>query len=31
MNQHSYTHLIFNKGAKNIRGRKDSFFNKCYQ
>jgi uncharacterized protein (DUF736 family) len=30
MNPHSYTHLIFSKGAKNIQWRKDSLFNKYY-
>jgi hypothetical protein len=29
MNLHSYTHLIFDKCAKNIRWRENSLFNKC--
>jgi hypothetical protein len=29
MNSHSYVHLIFDKGTKNIRWREDSLFNNC--
>jgi hypothetical protein len=29
MNLHSYAHLIFNKGTKNIQWRIDILFNKC--
>jgi hypothetical protein len=29
MNPHSYTHLIFDKGTKNIQWRNDTLFNKC--
>jgi hypothetical protein len=29
MNPHSYAHIIFDKGAKNIQWRKDRQFNKC--
>jgi hypothetical protein len=29
MNPHSYAHQIFDKGAKNIRWRKDDLFKKC--
>jgi hypothetical protein len=30
MNPHNYTHLIFDKGAKNIQWRKNNLFNKCF-
>jgi hypothetical protein len=29
VNPHSYAHVVFDKGAKDIRWRKDSLFNKC--
>jgi uncharacterized protein (DUF736 family) len=29
MHPHNYTHLIFDKGAKNLQWRKDSLSNKC--
>jgi len=31
MNPHTYSHLIFNKGAKTIQWKKDSIFNKWCQ
>jgi hypothetical protein len=31
MNPHSYAHLIFNKGAKNIQWRKDIFNKYCWE
>jgi hypothetical protein len=29
MDPHNYSHLIFDKGAKNMMEKKDSLFNKC--